>query len=931
MTTVGFELPASMLIEPLHIIGKPLICLIFRILIFRIFRILQLILLYGSFKLLSNNSTKIKIKMKNIINAVIIFSIISLVAFINIHSASADGSPLQISPSHSSVSCSLSVFYNPATYSFDYNGATVTLAGAFDGTGDVYTDDQVNIEVTHPDSTKSTFNQDYGSTGTIVQTTPQDVTDLFKTGTNSVKITMTNLKTPDCGSSAYWLVETTSGGGTIPAKPNILPRSTWHGENNGQIEQQTPNHIVIHHTRTTNDPGNYGTRARELKLAWEIDKIGTVQNRFNPVNILNKKGDYSSIRDTWPGEIWLVWAEHKLIKDYGDIGYQYLVDPQGNIYEGRWKGGLGENADNKGRSVDSANTGIIGISVLGRYGIDENQVDDRLIAKLDGGAEEPTNASIQSVQNLIDWLGGKYGISKTGSYQIPPAVNEQPSCKLSPDLCFVDNIAGHRDFPAKTQTSHTVCPGDNLYKFLPKFRGISSLQATGTGVNHTNPSGILIGGFSPIVLGVVDPSGNRLGIDPATGQYVTNITNGVYGRLGLFDNEDDSISDSPYWLHVPAPTSGVYKIDVVGTDTGSFTLATEDLQTSSAKAINGSTTNGEKDNYQIIYSTENPEQLELFHDTTPPVTTGTMTCSRDMNGTCRSAATVNLAATDTGTNGDPASGVAKIECSYDNKATWQQCGDVNGAQITINKNGKTSFYYRSIDRVLNVEAPKYSGIIDVEQFVSIADTTLKSYKATGLEMTGIAHSNGSMSFTYNTTVRLDILTYIGSFTQSGNTTFTYNQKNQVTQIVPLPSYPLSFYKSKCTNYNSSITLWNTGTTFNKCIYATGNVTIYTTNTKGKLTVISEGYIYDYSTGANIQAWDSSNGILFYSAKGYTAKANGATYTGVIYAPTTVINGGLSNSTLNGALYSKNVNFNSGTSLKAYQAAGFPPTTYNLPL
>jgi len=100
---------------------------------------------------------------------------------------------------------------------------------------------------------------------------------------------------------------------------------------------------------------------------------------------------------------------------------------------------------------------------------------------------------------------------------------------------------------------------------------------------------------------------------------------------------------------------------------------------------------------------------------------------------------------------------------------------------------------------------------------------------------------------------------------------------------------------------------------------------------GKLTIVSEGYIKDNSTNATLQPWDTANGILFYSAKGYTTKANRAKYTGVIYAPTTQINGAFSNTTFNGSLYSKTVSFGSGTSLTAYQAAGFPTTTYNLPL
>lgn len=491
-------------------------------------------------------------------------------------------------------------------------------------------------------------------------------------------------------------------------------------------------------------------------------------------------------------------------------------------------------------------------------------------------------------------------------------------------------LQGIKTFPQRHKTRGTVCPGDNLYSYLSTLRGQSLTQANGTIVPHKNATGLLIAGFSPVVLGVVDPAGNRLGIDPATGQYINAIANGIYGQLNLFDDENDS-DMPPYVLHVPTVSSGIYRIDVVGMGVGSFTLASEDLQTSNARAMKSSTTNGQKDNYQIIYSTADPGHLELFHDTIPPVTTGTMTCSRDMQGVCRSAATVKLNATDTGNNGDPASGVLKIECSYDNKTSWQQCGDANVGQISFNKNGKTSFWYRSTDRVLNIEPPKYSGIIDVEQFVSIADTLFKSDKATTLKTTGIAQSNSNMSFTNNTTARFDILNYIGTFTQSRNTTFTYNQKTQVTQTVPMPSYPLSYYKSICTNYVGAMTIRETSPSYNKCMYVTGDVTFNATTPKGKLTIVSEGYIKDNSNNATLQAWDTKNGILFYSAKGYTTTANGASYTGVIYAPTTQANGAFSNSTLNGSLYSKTVSFGSGTSLNAYQAAGFPVTTYNLPL
>ena len=870
--------------------------------------------------------------MRKIFFSIVIFAITALVA-VNIGKvAIAAGSPLQISPFHGDGNSPCGVFYTPPAYSFSYNGGTVWLSGLSNGTGNIYTDDKLDIEVTRPDGTKTTFSKNYGDGTTITPTIPQDVTNLFKSGTNSVKVTMTDLVAPVCNSSEYWLVETTNGGGSVPAKPNVLPRSTWHGENNGVVVTQTPNHIAIHHARGTNDPGNIGTYARELKAAIKLKPVDILKKLFNPASVLSAyDSQYPSIRNSWTGQIWLEWLNHKYLDNYGDIAYHYLVDPEGKIYEGRWKGSLGENADNKGSSIWHANTGLIGITVLGRYGIDP---DENMVAVniLDGGVAEPTNASIQSAKSLVDWLSGKYNINKTGKFQLPPSLDGQDSCKLSPDQCFVDNISGHKDFVSKTQDPEgSVCPGDNLYKYIPTLRGLASMQAGDTIAPHKNPTGILVGGFSPIELGIVDPAGKRLGIDPSTGQNVTNIANGIYGRVALSDHLGGTIEDVPYWLHVPVPVNGVYKIDVVGTGTGAFTLATEDLQTSSARAMNGSTTNGQKDNYQIIYNTSNPSQLELFHDTVPPVTTGTMTCSRDMNGTCRSAATVKLNATDTGTNGDPGSGVLKIECSYDDKTTWQQCGDATGGQNVFDKNEKKSFWYRSTDRVLNVETPKYSGIIDVQKYLSIADTLFKSDRATTLRTTGITQSNGNATFTYNTTVDFDVLQYYGTFSESGNTSFSIKQKLKVTQKVALPSYPLSYYKTKCTNYAGPLTIWDTSPAYNKCMYVTGDVTFNATTPTGKLTIVSEGYIKDKSTNANLQAWDTTNGILFYSAKGYTTTANGATYTGVIYAPTTQINGAFSNTTFNGSLYSKTVSFGSGTSFTAKQAAGFPATTYTLPL
>lgn len=847
----------------------------------------------------------------------------------NVQSVSAAGSPLQISPLNGNSNYPCGIFYN-ATHTFTYNGGTVWLSSMFTGNGDIYTDDKIDIIVTRSDNTTQTYSRNYGNGFTIVPTVPQNVTYLFKPGDNTVNVKMTDLNAPICNSSQYWLVENSSGGGGNSApRPTILSRSSWNGGTSSEpIVSHSPNRVAIHHTNTSNDPGNLGTYARELLIAARVMPYNFI---FNPTSLLNPlgNGNYSDIRGTWAGEIWLIRAAHLYFDDDGfdDIGYQYLIDPVGNIYEGTYKGGLAESAAVRGSNVYHANTNLVGVAFLGRYGADG--AENPLKVSFDGAINHPTNASIQSAKSLIDWLASRYGFSKTGMTQLPASVDGIPSCTLSPDLCYVNNISGHKDYGPKTGFA-TSCPGDNLYGYLSTLRGSTSQNGTGSISPRKSPKGILVGGFSPIELGVVDPSGNRLGIDPTTGQSSTGITDGVYGKLDLFEVEEAS-SDSPYWLHIPTPQSGVYKIDVVGTGNGGFKLAAEDLETSSAMGMQGSVTTGSKDNYQIIYSTANPSQIELFHDNVPPVTTGKMTCSRDMLGICRSDATINLTATDTGSNGDRASGVAKIECSHDNKATWQHCGTATGGQFVISNNGKTSFWYRSTDRVLNVEEAKFSGIIDVQKYVSIADTIFKTDFATTLKTTGVIQSNGNASFGYNTTVNLDTLQYIGTFSQTGNTTFTIKQNKKVTTPIAVPNYPLSYYKTRCTNYTGTMTINDTSPVYNKCIYVIGDVNFNATTPTGKLTIVSEGYIRDKSTTATLGAWDTQNGVMFYSAKGYSTEANKAKYTGVIYAPTTQIIGSFSNTTFNGGMYSKTVGFGSGTSLTAIQAAGFPATTHNLPL
>lgn len=123
-----------------------------------------------------------------------------------------------------------------------------------------------------------------------------------------------------------------------------------------------------------------------------------------------------------------IYYYHSITRGWGDIGYNYILDQKGNIYEGRYGGDgvVGGHAYNY-------NVGSIGIAVLGNY--EENQVPQPVI---------------DSLSNLIKIKSTKYGIDPEGSSTF--------GGKMLP------NVIGHRDVGA------TACPGKNMYSLLPAVR-----------------------------------------------------------------------------------------------------------------------------------------------------------------------------------------------------------------------------------------------------------------------------------------------------------------------------------------------------------------------------------------------------------------------------------------------------------------------------
>ncbi len=128
-----------------------------------------------------------------------------------------------------------------------------------------------------------------------------------------------------------------------------------------------------------------------------------------------------------------IYYYHAVTRGWGDIGYNYIIDPLGNIYEGRYGG-----SKVIGAHARCYNNGSVGISIIGNY--------------------ETRNISEPAMNSLIKLIA-----QKSVLYNIDPDGYSTFRGKMMP------NIIGHRDVGA------TSCPGKKLYASFSRIRERSSL------------------------------------------------------------------------------------------------------------------------------------------------------------------------------------------------------------------------------------------------------------------------------------------------------------------------------------------------------------------------------------------------------------------------------------------------------------------------
>lgn len=146
-------------------------------------------------------------------------------------------------------------------------------------------------------------------------------------------------------------------------------------------------------------------------------------------------------RNDTPGIVRGIYYYHTKTLGWSDIGYNFLVDRYGRIYEGRY-GGVTKGVI--GAQTLGFNTGSTGVSVIGDY-----------------TSAKPTSAARSALVSLLAWKLDVHHVDPTAFTRITCNYGEKYA---TGQLVKLRTVSGHRD------ANYTSCPGSALYAQLPAIR-----------------------------------------------------------------------------------------------------------------------------------------------------------------------------------------------------------------------------------------------------------------------------------------------------------------------------------------------------------------------------------------------------------------------------------------------------------------------------
>lgn len=184
--------------------------------------------------------------------------------------------------------------------------------------------------------------------------------------------------------------------------------------------------------------------------SYESGSISYAQPKFGVVHHTVSSNSYS--RDEAPQQVRNIYYWHAVGLGWYDMGYNFLIDKYGTIYEGR-RGGIDRGV--VGAHAGGWNTGSFGVALMGNH-----------------NTLQPSTASLSSLSSLIAW---KFSI-----HDIDPARN----ATVRHNGQTIPTLVGHRNlrgsYTANPSTT-TDCPGQLLYQRMSDIR--RSVETAGASIS----------------------------------------------------------------------------------------------------------------------------------------------------------------------------------------------------------------------------------------------------------------------------------------------------------------------------------------------------------------------------------------------------------------------------------------------------------------
>jgi len=181
-------------------------------------------------------------------------------------------------------------------------------------------------------------------------------------------------------------------------KPFVVSRQAWctHADCNYSdgLEHHPVSHLIVHHTVSNNTNTN------------------------------------------WAATVRAIWNFHTYSRGWGDIGYNYLVDPNGVIYEGHNGGD-----DVVGTHASGANAGSMAVALLGTFTAYSPGI-------------RPPQPMLNAAVEILSWKADQRDINVFDASDALPNIN-----------WGLPHLMGHRDVYGTTE-----CPGDQAHLLIPWFR-----------------------------------------------------------------------------------------------------------------------------------------------------------------------------------------------------------------------------------------------------------------------------------------------------------------------------------------------------------------------------------------------------------------------------------------------------------------------------